>query len=371
MTASVVDSEIKDIVGTLAHNNERPVLAHRAIGFGSTEASKESIYSAVEEGVTELEFDVRMTHDEVPVLHHDVSLVGTDGTHRKVAEITADEFRSLELSTGEHLLTLEDVFSIIVEARNEVTRLHIDIKDFSPVFIDSILDLIRRYRMEHRVVIVSWMPQALQYAYEQDCSLVYSFSFFPSVRGVSRFIIGILNRLYRHNVPLFGRIATWVSRARSAHRGTASEIISETVLLDAEVHWSTPRDEGRQVAIVGKHHMALSNLGRNFDESKVMMARVINGGYINVLAFEELFDNFCARSDSPKLCRALIAFLDRSRVPALIRLARRLGAIGARISVYDLDKEESLDRHFDSFERKRVQSGPVFTNNPLLIPRLR
>lgn len=371
ITKSVIESEIQNTVNVLRENNRRPALSHRAEGFGSVEASKEALYSAIEEGVSEIEFDVRMCSDKVPVVHHDVSLIAINGTDQRVPEISSKEFLSLETRTGECLATLEDVFSIIVEENNAVTRLHIDIKDFDPDFLDNIIDLIHKYDMEHRVVIVSWLPQALQYAYERDYTLVYSFSFFPEVRGISRFILRRIEKMYKNdNVPLFGKVATFVSKIRSSHRGRATEIITDTILLSAEKHWKDLGKNGKDSVIVGKHHLGLSRLGTTLDRRN-MMVRVVQGGYVNILAFEEIFDGLCMKIGYARLCRTFISILDKSRKPALARLARKFEKIGIRVSVYDLDKRRTLEDHFDNFETHHVQGGVVFTNNPSLVPRLR
>lgn len=63
-----------------------PVIAHRGAGHEAPENTLSALLSAKAEGVSWVEFDVKITHDGVPILMHDESFERTTNGHGLVAE---------------------------------------------------------------------------------------------------------------------------------------------------------------------------------------------------------------------------------------------------------------------------------------------
>jgi glycerophosphoryl diester phosphodiesterase len=72
------------------------VIAHRGDSAACPENTLAAFASAVAAGADEIECDVRVTRDGVPVIHHDASLRRTMGVDALVAEVTAAEIAVLD-----------------------------------------------------------------------------------------------------------------------------------------------------------------------------------------------------------------------------------------------------------------------------------
>lgn len=133
---------------------------------------------------------------------------------------------------------------------NETTKVNIDIEDFNPTMLDEILELIKEYKAHHRVVIVSWLPQALQCLYGKDPTLQYSMSYFPILNTPGTSLLLRLVGRRPSGSRLLGPFATWFAKKRAeriqkglpAIQGVASEQITDAVVLDANQHHSEMSD---------------------------------------------------------------------------------------------------------------------------------
>lgn len=82
------------------------IIGHRGVPAQSLENTMESFHAALDLGLTELEFDIRMSRDGVPVVIHDASLKRTHGLPKRVAHTTAKELSSLGVPTFDELYSL-------------------------------------------------------------------------------------------------------------------------------------------------------------------------------------------------------------------------------------------------------------------------
>lgn len=74
------------------------VIGHRgAKGTGLTN-TLEAMRYAIAEGADGLEFDIRLTRDDIPVVIHDDTLLLTRGINRSVRTLTLDELNALSIS---------------------------------------------------------------------------------------------------------------------------------------------------------------------------------------------------------------------------------------------------------------------------------
>ena len=86
------------------------IIAHRGYHYGiegSAENSIQSLRAAAELGVFGSEFDVHVTADNIPVIHHAPHIQGKEGNIR-IEAASYDEIRDLVLFNGERLPTLDD-----------------------------------------------------------------------------------------------------------------------------------------------------------------------------------------------------------------------------------------------------------------------
>ncbi|MFZ1360979.1 MAG: glycerophosphodiester phosphodiesterase [Candidatus Saccharimonadales bacterium] len=83
------------------------IIGHRGISDEAPENTIDSLIAAYEAGVDMLEFDVRLTKDNIPVVIHDTTTARTHGTRIVIARVTLAELRAAKLSPA--IPTLEEV----------------------------------------------------------------------------------------------------------------------------------------------------------------------------------------------------------------------------------------------------------------------
>lgn len=96
------------------------IIGHRGARGLAGENTLKSLVEATKHGVDEIEFDVRVTKDGVPVLHHDAELVGQNGRKFTISKHT---YKML-LKNNSELTTLQQVFEHI----SQDLPLYIEIK---------------------------------------------------------------------------------------------------------------------------------------------------------------------------------------------------------------------------------------------------
>ncbi|QNF35653.1 glycerophosphodiester phosphodiesterase [Adhaeribacter swui] len=99
------------------------VVAHRGAwkNTGAAENSVAALNQAVALGCEGSEFDVRMSADSVLFINHDPDIQGLS-----VAKSTSDQLKSVKLSSGENLPTLEDY--LVAGMKQNKTKLVLEIK---------------------------------------------------------------------------------------------------------------------------------------------------------------------------------------------------------------------------------------------------
>jgi glycerophosphoryl diester phosphodiesterase len=105
------------------HFIRNKVIAHRGAwkNTGATENSIAALQHAVRLGCTGSEFDVHMSSDSLPVIHHDAAIDGVS-----IAKTNADVLLKMKLSNGEFLPTLENY--IREGMKQNTTKLVLEIK---------------------------------------------------------------------------------------------------------------------------------------------------------------------------------------------------------------------------------------------------
>jgi len=107
------------------------IVAHRGAQDEAPENTERAFRLALEHGVDGIEFDVQMTRDGIPVLHHDRTLMRIAASRRRISDLSYYELQALArrglYSTrlkGETVLTLERALRMLAGK----TRLFIEIK---------------------------------------------------------------------------------------------------------------------------------------------------------------------------------------------------------------------------------------------------
>jgi glycerophosphoryl diester phosphodiesterase len=99
------------------------IIGHRGVAAYAPENTLEGLQTAADMGVEWVEFDVKITRDQVPILFHDDTLERTtSGGQRAVAECTYDEIRQLEAGSwfgesfsGIRIPTLEEALEVLID----------------------------------------------------------------------------------------------------------------------------------------------------------------------------------------------------------------------------------------------------------------
>ena len=101
------------------------IIGHRGARGLAPENTLAGLQKGVEHGVDMVEFDIRVTKDGVPVLHHDEAVIDPNGEQRKIANHTYAELHDHK----KDLTTLDEVLSQISHS----VRLYIEVKAGEPV----------------------------------------------------------------------------------------------------------------------------------------------------------------------------------------------------------------------------------------------
>lgn len=101
------------------------IIGHRGVKGLAPENTLASLQKALEHHVDEIEFDVRVTKDKVPILHHDAELIDPDGKRHVIAESSYKELlaRKSDLATFKEALVFASKVSLYIEVKpNELVK---------------------------------------------------------------------------------------------------------------------------------------------------------------------------------------------------------------------------------------------------------
>ncbi len=134
------------------------LVTHRFRGFSEYENTIAGLTSALDFGVQLLEFDVRASKTGLPVVYHDEYAKDSRGTKQYLHTYPYDDYPSMG-GFFSHIPTLEAVLDCAVNHHNQTAKLLIDIKDYG--LEETIHALVGMYRLQERVIYVSWLPEVL------------------------------------------------------------------------------------------------------------------------------------------------------------------------------------------------------------------
>jgi glycerophosphoryl diester phosphodiesterase len=149
------------------------ILGHRGASALTPENTLAAFARAIGDGADGIEFDVRLSRDQVPVVIHDETLRRTARIDRLVSALTAAELQEVDVGSwfdraqqptsfaGEKLPTLAQVFDLFTANQG---RLYVEMKcdaDEGPALASAVRRLTRETQMADRVVVESFDLKAI------------------------------------------------------------------------------------------------------------------------------------------------------------------------------------------------------------------
>ncbi|WP_100407410.1 glycerophosphodiester phosphodiesterase [Bacillus solitudinis] len=155
------------------------IIAHRGWSGKAPENTYAAFKLAIEEPmIQEVELDVHLTKDGIPVVIHDHTLERTTNGTGFVSDYTFKELRQLnagswfdEMYELETIPSLEEVLELF---KSTTCRLVIELKqmaEYYPNLEQSVVDLIRKYNMYSQVTVSSFDHESVRKVKELDESV--------------------------------------------------------------------------------------------------------------------------------------------------------------------------------------------------------
>jgi glycerophosphoryl diester phosphodiesterase len=146
------------------------IIAHRGDKAYAPENTISAFKQAAEKGARAIEFDTQLTADgQIVILHDQTVNRTTDGTGN-VAKLSLSAIRDLNAGVNlpgqfknEKIPTLSEVF----EEVGNLLYMNIELKNYSTPFdglVDKVVDLVRKYGMQDRVLFSSFLSCNLRKA---------------------------------------------------------------------------------------------------------------------------------------------------------------------------------------------------------------
>jgi glycerophosphoryl diester phosphodiesterase len=138
-------------------------IGHRGAKAYKIENTLESFGTAIELGANAIEFDVRRSKDAQLIICHDDNLKKVFGKDVLVNEATLSELKQL---TNNRIVTLEEALRFI---NGKVEKILIELKEAG--YEQAVLDLIIKENLRERVIVVSFLEEALARVRDIDASI--------------------------------------------------------------------------------------------------------------------------------------------------------------------------------------------------------
>lgn len=129
------------------------IIGHRGASAVAPENTIAAFQAAIDAGADGVEFDVRLSRDNVPVIIHDDTLRRTVGLRKRVADLTAEELREVDVPS------LRDLFELM---SGNSSTLFLEIKSHEPQLVEICCGMIREFGFEERVIIECFELEVLR-----------------------------------------------------------------------------------------------------------------------------------------------------------------------------------------------------------------
>jgi glycerophosphoryl diester phosphodiesterase len=135
-------------------------VGHRGAKAYETENTLESFRKAIELGANAIELDVRISSDSKLIVIHDDNLKKIFGKDVQIKGATLEELKQL---TDNRIVTFDEALRFI---DRKVEKILVELKDTG--YERDVLDVIRKEKLEDRVIVVSFHEEALAHVRELD-----------------------------------------------------------------------------------------------------------------------------------------------------------------------------------------------------------
>ena len=135
-------------------------VGHRGAKAYETENTLESFRKAIELGANAIELDVRISGDAKLIVIHDDNLKKVFGKDVQIKESTLEELKQL---TDKRIVTFDEALRFI---DRKVEKILVELKETG--YERDVLDIIRKEKLEDRVIVVSFHEEALAHVRELD-----------------------------------------------------------------------------------------------------------------------------------------------------------------------------------------------------------
>lgn len=141
------------------------IISHRFRGFSDHESTITGLLAALDYGVRQIEFDIRLTRCGTPIITHDESARDHAGQIHRVCDVLAADLANLGGDFA-RMPTARALFAAVAAHGNHDCTLLIDVKDAG--FEDMLYALCAEYRLRDRSIWVSWLPEVLFAVHDID-----------------------------------------------------------------------------------------------------------------------------------------------------------------------------------------------------------
>lgn len=146
----------------IANKNVQPlIIAHRGgANYHAPEHSLIAYKQAVDQKADYIEIDLRLTKDHHLVAMHDETVDRTTNGTGKILDFTLSQLKQLNLSDDQKIPSLEEIFSSF----GKTTKYYIETRKVDGITMmeDELLNLIKKYGLEKRIIIQSYSQDSLK-----------------------------------------------------------------------------------------------------------------------------------------------------------------------------------------------------------------
>lgn len=128
-------------------------VGHRGAKAYATENTIGSFEKAIDMGANAIELDVRISGDGQLLVSHDDNLKKVFGKDVSIKDTTLKELKSL---TEERIISLEEALHFL---GSKVSKILVELKEAG--YEKEVLDLIKKERLEDRIIVVSFLEEVL------------------------------------------------------------------------------------------------------------------------------------------------------------------------------------------------------------------
>ncbi len=142
---------------------------HRGYKEKELENTKAAFLKAIEENLNYIEFDIRKSMDNIPIIFHDETLNRIiKNVKEKIENLNVNQLKSFKYDDGQEILTLDELFSLTNGRVNYI----LDLRDSG--IEHEIIHLIRKYKLERHIIVQSRIKKSIKKLYKIAPDLEYA-----------------------------------------------------------------------------------------------------------------------------------------------------------------------------------------------------